>query len=167
MARSRWIKFALALKCASAIAPMLTVPTLAQTAAVTGGREPLGEYEIEQRQKLNRLMARKVTERDDVIKELIDERRKIKDAKKSGVDLSSAKIDAAFAGLAERMHVTPEQLTKALEEQGVQAKSVKYRIKADLAEAGSAGWHDRKSLAPSDKYLDPYFKHQDPPFLRR
>jgi peptidyl-prolyl cis-trans isomerase SurA len=166
MARSRWIKFALALKCASTIALMLAVPTLAQTAAVTGGREPLGEHEIEQRQKLNRLMARKVTERDDVIKELINERRRIKDAKKSGVDISGAKIDAAFAEMAAHMHVTPERLTKALEERGVQAESLKYRIKVDMAEAGSAGWHYRKSLDPSDKYLDPYYKHQDPPFLR-
>jgi peptidyl-prolyl cis-trans isomerase SurA len=165
MARSLRIKFAVVVNCASTIALLLAVPTHAQTAAATSGREPLGEHEIGQRQKLNQLMARRPTERDEVIRELIDERRKIVEARKSGVDLSSAKIDAAFAELAAHMHATPEWMTRALEEKGVKAESLKYRIRADMAEAGSAGWHYHKSVDPSEKYRAPYYKHQDPPFL--
>src|SRR5258708_7769389 len=94
MARFRWFTLTRALKCVSTIALISVSPAHAQRDAAHHS-EAVAEDEIEQRMKLDVLMARR-TERDDVIKEIIDERDKIKEARKSGVDLTSAKIHGAF-----------------------------------------------------------------------
>ena len=48
--------------------------------------EPITNYDIEQRTKLTALTTHKQPARQDVIDELIDEKVKIKEAKKFGVD---------------------------------------------------------------------------------
>ena len=57
---------------------------------------------------------------------------KIKEAKKYGVDPTSSDIDQAFASMGSRMRITPEQLAKSLESQGIRAETLKARIKSDL-----------------------------------
>ncbi len=59
--------------------------------------EPITNYDIEQRSKLNLLTTHKPSDRQQVINELIDEKLKIKEAKKYGVDPSASDIDQAFA----------------------------------------------------------------------
>jgi peptidyl-prolyl cis-trans isomerase SurA len=67
-----------------------------------------------------------------VINELIDEKVKIKEAKKFGVDPGASDIDQAFAQMSQRMRITPEQLAKSLEAQGVRAETLKQKIKTDM-----------------------------------
>ena len=57
----------------------------AQTVAVMVNGEPITAYDIDQRSKLN-VLSHKATTRQQVIDELIDEKVKIKEAKKFGVD---------------------------------------------------------------------------------
>ena len=61
-------------------------PLPAQTVAVMVNGEPITNYDIEQRTKLNFLTTHKQPTRQEVIDELIDEKVKIKEAKKFGVD---------------------------------------------------------------------------------
>jgi peptidyl-prolyl cis-trans isomerase SurA len=104
----------------------------AQTIAVMVTGDPITDYDIEQRSKLNFLSTHKASNRQEVIKELIDEKLKIKEAKKFGVDPSASDIDQAYAGMSSRMRITPEQLTKSLESQGIRADTLRSRIKADM-----------------------------------
>ena len=67
-----------------------------------------------------------------MINELIDEKVKIKEAKKFGVDPGASDIDQAFAQMSQRMRITPEQLAKSLEAQGVRAETLKQKIKTDM-----------------------------------
>ena len=60
--------------------------------------EPITNYDIEQRTKLNFLTTHKQMPRQDVINELINEKVKIKEAKKFGVDPSSSDVDELFTG---------------------------------------------------------------------
>src|SRR3954463_7034387 len=103
----------------------------AQSIAVMVNGEPITHYDIEQRSKLNTL-SHKAATRQQVIDELIDEKVKIKEAKKFGVDPTATDIDAAFGQMSSRMHFTADQLTKSLESQGIRPDTLKARIKADM-----------------------------------
>jgi peptidyl-prolyl cis-trans isomerase SurA len=107
-------------------------PAQAQTVCVMVNGEPITEYDIDQRSKLDFLSNHKQASRQDVLNELIDEKVKIKEAKKFGVDPSDSDIDQSYAQMGSRMHITPEQLTKSLETQGIRADTLKARLKTDL-----------------------------------
>src|SRR3954464_4729432 len=86
----------------------------AQSIAVMVNGEPITHYDIEQRSKLNTLSHKAATKQQG-IDELIDEKVKIREAKRFGVDPSTSDIDGAFAQMSTRMRSSPEALTKMLE----------------------------------------------------
>ena len=71
-------------------------PLHAQSVAVMVNGEPITNYDIEQRTKLNFLTTHKQMSRQEVINELIDEKVKIKEAKQFGVDPTSSDIDQSY-----------------------------------------------------------------------
>lgn len=107
-------------------------PLRAQTVAIMVNGEPITDYDIEQRSKLFFLTSHKTPDRKDVVNELVDEKLKIKEGKKFGVDPGVADIDQAYASMSQRMHITSDQLTASLEKQGIRAETLKARIKADM-----------------------------------
>ena len=122
----------------------------AQTVAVMVNGEPITAYDIEQRSKLNAL-SHKAATRQQVIDELIDEKVKIKEGKKFGVDPSASDIDAAFAQMSSRMRTTPELLAKSLEAQGIRAETLKARIKADMVWGSLVRGRFKESLQVGEK----------------
>jgi peptidyl-prolyl cis-trans isomerase SurA len=123
----------LVISCAAALLLCLGAsPLHAQTVAVMVNGEPVTDYDIEQRSKLIFLTTHKTSDRKDVINELIDEKVKIKEGKKYGVDPTGADIDQAYTEMGQRMHITSDQLTQSLEKQGIRADTLKARIKADM-----------------------------------
>src|ERR1700680_4009775 len=77
-------------------------PSHAQTVAVMVNGEPITNYDIEQRSKLNVLTTHKPADRQQVINELIDEKVKIKEAKKFGVDPTASDIDQSYQAMSSR-----------------------------------------------------------------
>ena len=126
-------------------------PLQAQSVAVMVGGDPITNYDIEQRTKLNFLTTRKQMPRQEVIDELINEKVKIKEAKKFGVDPSAGDIDQSFAGMSSRMRLTPEQLTKSLESQGVRPETLKARLKADMVWTSLVRGRFKESLQVGEK----------------
>ncbi len=126
-------------------------PSHAQTVAVMVNGEPITNYDIEQRGKLNFLTTHKPPVRQQILDELIDEKVKIKEAKKFGVDPPASDIDASFAGMSSRMRLTPEQLTKSLESQGVRIDTLKARIKADMVWTALVRGRYKESLQVGEK----------------
>jgi len=104
----------------------------AQQVVVVVNGDPITALDIEQRSKLNQLSTHKVPPRKEVIEELITEKLKIKEGKKLGLEFSNAEVDGAFANMASKMRMTPEQLTEVLAKNGVNAATLKHRIKADM-----------------------------------
>src|ERR1700749_4144778 len=104
----------------------------AQSIVVMVNGDPITDFDVEQRTKLDFLSTHKQSSRQDVIKELIDERVKIKEGKKFRVEPTGSDIDSSFAGMSSRMHITPEQLAKSLESQGIRAETLKARIRAEM-----------------------------------
>jgi peptidyl-prolyl cis-trans isomerase SurA len=126
-------------------------PLHAQTVAVMVNGEPITDFDIEQRSKLDFISTHKPPARQDVINELIDEKVKIKEAKKFGVDPSSTDIEEAYGQMSSRMRITPDQLTKSLEAQGIRPDTLKRRIKADMVWTSLVRGRYKESLQVGEK----------------
>lgn len=126
-------------------------PLRAQTVAVMVNGEPITNFDIEQRTKLNVLTTRKQMARQEVIDELITEKVKIKEGKKYGVDPTSADIDEAYAGMGSRMGIGAEQLTKTLGGHGIRPETLKARLKADMVWSSLVRGRFKQSLQVGEK----------------
>src|SRR5450756_2732938 len=90
------LRYRLLILAAASVAGLLLItamPARAQTVAVMVNGEPITDYDIEQRSKLALLTSHQQANRQEVINELIDEKVKIREAKKFGVDPSASDID--------------------------------------------------------------------------
>jgi len=142
----------LVLACAAGLVWMgWALPLHAQTVAVMVNGEPITNYDIEQRSKLTTLTTHKPAVRQQVIDELIDEKVKIREAKKYGVDPTTTDIDQAFAAMSSRMRTGPEQLTKSLEGQGIRTDTLKARIKAEMVWTSLVRGRYKESLQVGEK----------------
>jgi peptidyl-prolyl cis-trans isomerase SurA len=126
-------------------------PLLAQSVAVMVNGEPITTFDIEQRSRLIRISTHKAPSRQQVIDELISEKVKIREAKKFGVNPTSADIDQAYASMGARMGMSPEQLTKSLASQGVRPDTIKARLKADLVWGSLVRGRFKDSLLVNDR----------------
>jgi peptidyl-prolyl cis-trans isomerase SurA len=105
----------------------------AQQIVVIVNGEPITALDVDQRSKLSQLSTHKVPPRQEVLDELINERLKLREAKKFGLDVSVSEVDTAYASMASRMRFTADQLTQQLARSGVNVSTLKARIKADIA----------------------------------
>jgi len=126
-------------------------PVRAQSVAVMVNGEPITNFDMEQRSKLIFLTSHKQPSRQDVINELIDEKVKIKEAKKFGVDPSSSDIDQSFSGMAQRMRISSDQLAKSLEAQGIRPETLKSRIRAEMVWTALVRGRYKESLQIGEK----------------
>jgi peptidyl-prolyl cis-trans isomerase SurA len=126
-------------------------PLRAQTVAVMVNGEPITNYDIDQRSKLNFLTTHKPAVRQQVIDELIDEKVKIKEGKKFGVDPTASDIDQSFAAMSSRMRTTPEALAKSLESQGIRPDTLKARMKAEMVWTSLIRGRYKESLQVGEK----------------
>ena len=115
------------------VAVMLATPSYSQQVVVVVNGEPITALDIEQRSKLAQLSTHKVPSRREVLDELIDEKLKVREARKWGLEVSDSEVDGAYTQMAGRMRLTSEQLTQVLGRSGVYPNTLKSRIRADLA----------------------------------
>ena len=142
----------LVLGCAAVLVLMAGgSPLHAQTVAVMVNGEPITNYDIEQRSKLNSLTTRKRPVRQDVINELIDEKVKVREGKKYGVEPTSSDVDQSYAEMGSRMRITAEQLTKSLESQGIRPETLKARLKAEMVWTSLVRGRFKQSLQVGEK----------------
>jgi peptidyl-prolyl cis-trans isomerase SurA len=126
-------------------------PLPAQSIACMVNGEPITGLDIEQRTKLNFLTTRKQMSRQEVLDELTNEKVKVKEAKRFGVDPSASDIDQAYAGMSQRMRLSPEQLTKSLESQGIRPDTLKARLKAEMVWGSLVRGRFKESLQVGEK----------------
>src|SRR5690242_8387273 len=110
----------------------LPSPSRAQNIVVMVNGDPITDFDIEQRSKLDQLTTQKTPSRQEVINELIDDKVKIKEGKKYGVDPGVSDINQSYEGMAQRMRISSEQLTKSLETKGVRPETLKGRMKSEM-----------------------------------
>jgi peptidyl-prolyl cis-trans isomerase SurA len=94
---------------------------------------PITEYDVNQRQRLDRLgSGGKPVSRDKVIDELIDEMVESIEAQRQGVSVPDSQVDAAYANIAQHLKMNPAGLNKALASQGVDSQALKKRLRAQM-----------------------------------
>jgi peptidyl-prolyl cis-trans isomerase SurA len=106
---------------------------LAQHVVLVVNGEIITDYDIEQRTKFNTVAAHKTASRQEVIEELIDDKLKVQVARRYKIDITDADVESSFGDMARRMHVTADQLTQNLTQSGIDAKTLKARVRADLS----------------------------------
>lgn len=94
--------------------------------------DPITSYELDQRAKLLKLTTRNGS-RSKALDELIEEKLKVGEATRRGVNVSPQEVDAAFASIAQRTKMSPSQLGQALNKSGVNPAALKARLRAELA----------------------------------
>lgn len=138
--------------CVAAFILMVAgAPSYAQSVAVMVNGEPITNYDIEQRSKLDFLSTHKKLTRKEVIDELIDQKVKIREAKQFGVDPTGSDVDASFAQMSARMRLTPDQLSKTLEKQGIRPETLKERIKSEMVWTSLVRGRYKESLQVGEK----------------
>ncbi|MBR0776130.1 SurA N-terminal domain-containing protein [Bradyrhizobium diazoefficiens] len=126
-------------------------PSRAQSIVVMVNGDPITDFDIEQRTKLDQLTTQKTPSRQEVINELIDDRVKLKEGKKFGVDPGVADVNSSYEGMAQRMRISSEQLTKSLESKGVRPETLKTRMKAEMVWTSLVRGRYKERLLVGDK----------------
>jgi hypothetical protein len=114
--------------------------------AITTYFQFITEDDVDQRTKLNLLLAQKQVDREDVINELVIDMAKIVRAEGAGL-LSDALVDKAFVDMCSRLSVAPTDLMKSLEEKGIRLDTLRKRLRSDVA-------RERLARMPSHGYED-------------
>jgi peptidyl-prolyl cis-trans isomerase SurA len=117
---------------AALIAGMASPAGAQQVLAVVNGI-PITSYDVDQRIKLAQLSGSKATGRKEVLDDLINDRVKLHEAKRFGIEIPNSDVESSFATMASRMGMKPDQLGQSLSGRGVNADTLKMRIRADLA----------------------------------
>ncbi|MBR0726237.1 SurA N-terminal domain-containing protein [Bradyrhizobium manausense] len=124
--------FRLLLLVLGTVLALAGAPARAQNIVVMVNGDPITDFDVEQRSKLEQLTTQKTPSRQDVINMLIDDKIKLKEGKKYGVDPTASDVNQSYEGMAQRMRISPDQLTKSLESKGVRPDTIKSRMKSEM-----------------------------------
>jgi peptidyl-prolyl cis-trans isomerase SurA len=108
-------------------------PAAAQQVVALVNGEPITSFDVEQRSKLMQMSTHKAPARQEVIDELVNDKLKVRESKRFGIEITSEEADAAFANMARRSGANAEQFGKMITQQGVAPDTLKARIRADTA----------------------------------
>lgn len=114
--------------------------------AITTDLQLVTEDDVDQRTKLDLLLAQKQVGREEVIRELGIDVDRIVRAESAGL-LSDALVDKAFADMCSRLGVAPADLMKTLEEKGIRLDTLRKRLRSDVA-------RERLARMPGHGYED-------------
>lgn len=106
-------------------------PAQAQIVAMVNG-DAITALDIAQRTKLTQVSTQKLPSRQEVLEELIEDRLKVQIAKRYIAEVPKREIESAYANIARRAGMTPDQFTKMVAGSGVSVESLKARLHADF-----------------------------------
>jgi peptidyl-prolyl cis-trans isomerase SurA len=101
-------------------------------AAIVNG-EPVTNYDIEQRTKLNQIATQKPPARKVVLEELIDERLKLQLIRRYSIEGIDKDVESALANMARRGRTSPKEFADQLGRSGINIDTLKSRVRAELA----------------------------------
>lgn len=128
-------RFFLAIALFPALLALPTGSASAQTVIkVVANGIAITSYDIAQRTRLKQIANEKGGSKA-ATDELIDEAVQLYEAKQRGVQISDTDVNNAFNGIAKQVKLSPTQFVQALSQQGVNASTLKSRLRAQMA------WH--------------------------
>jgi peptidyl-prolyl cis-trans isomerase SurA len=135
---------------------------LAQSVVVFVNGEPVTAIDVEQRSKFIAVTSQKPAPRQEVLDQLIDEKLKIREARRWGIEASDQEIEQNFSGMARRMGMSGEQLTQNLAQKGVNSSTLKARIRADTVWQSLVRGRYQSRLQLSDKEVLSHIEATEP-----
>lgn len=126
-------------------------PVEAQLVAAIVNGEPVTNYDIEQRTKLNQISTQKLPARKEVLEELIDEKLKTQLIRRYSMDGIEKDVDNALANMARRGRTTPKQFAEQLGRSGINVDTLKARVRAEIAWSQIIRGRFQSSFQFSDK----------------
>jgi len=111
-------------------------PAFAQTdpkIAVVVNDEPISQFDVSQRIKLNKLLGQESGSRKEVLEELVEEQLQRQHANRLRIAVSDEEIDGTIERMVEQRRSTPEVFNKQLKKIGVKPETMRHRVKALLA----------------------------------
>ncbi|MBE7734399.1 peptidylprolyl isomerase [Devosia faecipullorum] len=124
-------RLAAALFIAFGVANAATIPAQAATVATVNG-EPISDVQVDQRMRLFRMEGNN-TGRNGALEQLITEAIQNQEAKRLGITVSNAQVDAAFLQIARNLNVSRDRLQSMLQEGGVGSETLQARLRAAIA----------------------------------
>lgn len=109
------------------------LPAAAQAIAVVVNGAAVTEFDVANRQRLMVLTGNRGASRQTALNELIDERLKIQEARRLRISVSESQVDSALNSIAQRSNLNAQQLGQALAQRGVSIRTLRDRLRADLA----------------------------------
>ncbi len=106
-------------------------PARAQIVAMVNG-DAITALDVTQRAKLTQISTQKAPSRQEVLEELIEDKLKVQIAKRYIAEVPKREIESAYANIARRAGMTPDQFTKMVSAGGVSVDSLKARLHADF-----------------------------------
>ncbi len=113
-----------------AFATLSPTPAAAQSIAVVVNGQPILTSEVAARSALIKLSGGKSA--PNVQDELIEEKLKLMEAGRYNMLPSDAQVEAAYASIAQRMKLSADLFSKAIQQRGVNPQTLKDRIKAEI-----------------------------------
>jgi peptidyl-prolyl cis-trans isomerase SurA len=92
---------------------------------------PITQFDINQRVRLMRLGGEKGGTRE-AANQLIDETLQDLEAQRQGIRAPDSAVEGAFASIAQRLKMGPDQLTAALRSEGIDAESLRKRLRGQM-----------------------------------
>jgi peptidyl-prolyl cis-trans isomerase SurA len=122
----------------------------AQVAALVNG-EPITALDIAQRTRLIQLSTQKTPGRQEVLDELIDDKLKVHVARRYIAEVPKREIESAYANIARRAGMSPDQFGQAMQQAGISVDALKARIHADYVWSQIIRGKFRASLQVGEK----------------
>ncbi len=116
--------------------------------------EPVTTNEVQQRARFLHLIAHdtpNATLEATALEELVDERLRFQEAKRRKIEVSEAQVDAAFANIGARVHLTPDQLRQALGQSGIEVATLRQRLKGQILWQQMVMQRFQQSVSVSDQ----------------
>lgn len=110
---------------------LLAAPSLAATVSIKVNGDPITDIQIAQRAALKTLEGK--PGQKGATEELITEAIELQEAKRQGITVSDADVDAAFLDLARQLKLSTSNLEKVLTERGVGLQTLRDRLRASIA----------------------------------
>ncbi|MCF3935539.1 SurA N-terminal domain-containing protein [Acuticoccus sp. M5D2P5] len=110
-----------------------TAPASATSIVAVVNGSPITSYDVGQRERLLRLTGTQGALSSMALDELIDEKLQLNAARQANVTIDEGDVDRAIGEIAGRVKLSAGQLGQALSQQGVNIKTLRDRIRAQIA----------------------------------
>lgn len=134
--------------------------TVAQAQAVVAfvNGDPITSYDVDQRLRINGALGKRGGGRQEALRDLIDDRLKVIEARRIGYRISEDNVDEQMARIARSNNQTMLDFSQNLSKAGIDANAYKFKLKADYSWELAVGSKFKNAGSASGQEVDSIFE---------